>query len=137
MGFWGGNLSAITLFEEDHAGSAAFYTAVCAKAPVDEDDVSALYAFGPTLSSRLDVGQADCVIAPGRPGGPDAGSRVQLTVTVAGVGARLREARRPRRGPDQRSGRRPWGGRTACFADPSALKSVLAQPLGTSRGDAP
>lgn len=116
---WPGPITAITLFAEDLAGTKAFYVAVFGLPVYYEDEASAVFKFGSTLINLLDVGEAPDLIAPGTVAIPEAGSRVQFALGVDDVDAicELLAERGVRllNGPMDR----PWGIRTASFADPA------------------
>ena len=86
---------------------------------VYEDDNSAVVKFGETMINLLKVTEAKELIGPAPVGGPDAGRRMQFTLTVDDVDAMCAQlAERgvtPLNGPIDR----PWGIRTACFTDPA------------------
>ena len=71
------------------------------------------------LVNLLDAREAPELIAPASVGGPGAGARFQLTINVEDVDATCVELER--RGVTLLNGPmdRPWGVRTAAFADPA------------------
>ena len=119
MGSWPGGISAITLFAEDLAATKQFYLEVFGLPVFYEDPNSAVFKFGDTLINLLDVGEAPELIAPAAVASRDAGSRFQFTLGVDDVDAMCAELER--RGVTLINGPidRPWGIRTACFADPA------------------
>ena len=122
-------LGAITLFTEDLAGTAAFYRDVFGLALLFEDDTSAAFRFGGTVINVLQADAAHELIEPAPVGGPDAGRRVQLTIWVQdadAVCAQLHE-----HGVTLLNGPvdRPWGKRTAAFADPGGHVWEIAQDI--------
>ena len=122
-------LGAITLFTEELARTAAFYRDVFGLPLLFEDDTSAAFRFGGTVINVLQVDAAHELVEPAPVGGADAGRRVQLTVWVEdadAVCAQLRE-----HGVDLLNGPvdRPWGKRTAAFADPAGHVWEVAQDL--------
>jgi catechol 2,3-dioxygenase-like lactoylglutathione lyase family enzyme len=118
MGTWPSGISAITLFVEDLAATKQFYRDVFGLPVHYEDEASAVFNFGNTLINLLNVSEATGLIAPAPVGGPDAGARYQFTITVDDVDATCAEL--AKRGVKLINGPmdRPWGIRTACFADP-------------------
>jgi catechol 2,3-dioxygenase-like lactoylglutathione lyase family enzyme len=118
MDSWPSGISAITLFVEDLAATKQFYQDVFGLPVHYEDDASAVFNFGNTLINLLKASEATGLIAPAPVGGPDAGARYQFTITVDDVDATCAEL--VKRGVKLINGPmdRPWGIRTACFADP-------------------
>jgi catechol 2,3-dioxygenase-like lactoylglutathione lyase family enzyme len=116
---WPGAISAITLFAEDLPATKRFYLEVFGLPVYYEDPNSAVFKFGDTLINLLAVGEAPELIAPAAVASPDAGARFQFTLTVDDVDATCAELRA--RGVELLNGPidRPWGIRTACFADPA------------------
>ena len=119
MASWPAGISAISVFAEDLATTKQFYLDVFELPVHYQDDVSCVFKFGDTLVNILQVSEAPELIAPAHVASPDAGARVQFTITVDDVDAvcdRLAE-----RGVTLLNGPidRPWGVRTACFADPA------------------
>lgn len=124
---WATNISAITLFVDDLPAAKRFYLEVFELPVHFEDDVSAVFSFGGTLVNLLQSGEAPGLITPAPVAAADAGARAMLTVTVEDVDAvcgRLRE-----RGVELLNGPidRPWGVRTAAFADPAGHVWEIAQ----------
>ena len=119
MNTWPTGISAITLFAEDVAAARRFYSEVLGLPVVFEDNVSVVFRIGTTLINVLDVVQAPELIAPAAVASPEAGSRMQFTIDVDEVDAMC--ARLVGRGVTLINGPidRPWGIRTACFADPA------------------
>lgn len=118
MGTWPGAISAITLFVDDLEVSKQFYRDVFDSELKFEDDDSAVFAFGGTLVNLLRTSAAEELIGPAAVAPRDAGSRLQFTLDVDDVDAMCTELER--RGVRLINGPmdRPWGVRTACFADP-------------------
>jgi lactoylglutathione lyase len=106
---WPGKIAAITLFVED-ANSAVF-------------------EFGETMINLLKTREAPGLVGPAAVATPEHGVRFQFTLRVADVDARC--ARLQERGVEFINGPidRPWGVRTACFADPGGHIWEIAQPL--------
>jgi catechol 2,3-dioxygenase-like lactoylglutathione lyase family enzyme len=118
MTSWPGGITAITLFVEDVAAARRFYEEVFELPVHFQDPVSVVFRFGDTLVNLLQVTEAPELVAPAAVGGPDAGTRSQLTLTVEDVDAVC--ARLADRGVTLLNGPmdRPWGARTASFRDP-------------------
>ena len=119
MGSWPGGISAITLFVEDLGAARQFYQDAFGLPVHYEDDVSAVFRFEGTLINLLQVSEAHALIAPATVASPDAGARMQLTITVADVDATYADL--TARGVTFLNGPmdRPWGIRTAAFQDPA------------------
>jgi catechol 2,3-dioxygenase-like lactoylglutathione lyase family enzyme len=119
MPAWPNGISAITLFAENLAATKAFYQEVFGLLVHYEDDASAVFNFGNTLINLLAATEGVELIAPAAIAPPDAGARVQFTITVDDVDATCAEL--ARRGVKLINGPidRPWGIRTACFRDPA------------------
>jgi lactoylglutathione lyase len=115
---WPRTITAVTLFVEDLAGVKRFYREVFDLPVHFEDDASAVFQFGDVLINLLRAEAAVELIGPARVGSPDTGARFQLTITVDDVDAVCAEL--VRRGVRLLNGPidRPWGVRTAAFADP-------------------
>ena len=111
-------IGAVTLFVEDLATATQFYQDVFELPVYFEDENSAVFRFGETLINLLDVTQAGDLIAPAAVAARGAGSRLQFTIGVDDVDAVCEEL--TRRGVTLINGpqNRPWGIRTASFADP-------------------
>ena len=119
MGSWPSGISAITLFVEDLGATKAFYERAFGLPIHYEDDASAVFNFGNTLINLLKVEEAHALIEPAAVAARDAGSRLQFTITVDDVDATCAELQA--RGVELLNGpmNRPWGIRTAAFADPA------------------
>ena len=119
MGSWPNGISAITLFVEDLAAAKEFYERAFGLPVVFEDDASAVFNFGNTLINLLKATAAPELIEPASVAPPDAGSRMQFTITVDDVDAMCADL--IARGVVLLNGPldRPWGIRTASFRDPA------------------
>ena len=107
-------LDVITLFVEDLPESKRFYTEVFGLKVIWEDDVSAVVKLSNLIINLLLVTDAPTLIEP-VPVAEPGGSRAVLTIEVDDAkleahGVKLLN------GPTDR----PWGRRTAAFADPAA-----------------
>ncbi|HEY1826265.1 MAG TPA: VOC family protein [Acidimicrobiales bacterium] len=125
MRLWPAHVDVITLFVEDVARSKAFYANVFELETVYEDANSAVVRFDNLIVNLLDATQAPELIAPAAVA--PAGSRFQFTVSVEDVDAACRELAglgvALLNGPMDR----PWGIRTAAFADPDGHVWEFAQ----------
>lgn len=126
------SVGAITLFVEDPARSKVFYEKVFEVPVVYEDESSAAFQFENTIVNLLARPAAHELIAPGSVGGPDVGSRFQLTIWVEDADAVVAEL--ANRGIDLLNGPidREWGMRTAAFTDPDGHIWEVAQQLAES-----
>jgi lactoylglutathione lyase len=119
-------VGAITLFTDDKAAAKEFYARAFDAAPLMEDDTSVLFRFENTMINLVDSKAAAEMIAPGTVG---TGSRLQLTIFVENADETIEELRG--RGVELLNGPldRPWGQRTAAFADPDGHIWEVAQPI--------
>jgi catechol 2,3-dioxygenase-like lactoylglutathione lyase family enzyme len=121
------SIGAITLFVDDPQRSKAWYERAFDRKSVFEDEHSAVIPLENTVVNLLVRSEAPGLIEPAPVA--DGGSRFQLTIFVEdadGVVAELRE-----RGVELLNGPmdRPWGMRTAAFADPDGHVWEVAQEL--------
>jgi catechol 2,3-dioxygenase-like lactoylglutathione lyase family enzyme len=116
---WAHAIGAISLFVDDLEATKRFYREVFGLPVHFEDEVSAVFKFGDTLVNLLKATEASELIEPAAVAAADAGVRMQLTINVADVDATCAEL--GRRGVTFLNGPtdRPWGVRTAAFADPA------------------
>jgi catechol 2,3-dioxygenase-like lactoylglutathione lyase family enzyme len=123
------NIGAITLFVEDLPTARAFYADALRLSCVSEDDNSAVFDLGNTVINLLDAREAPGLVAPARVAGPAEGARCQFTIWVEDADATCAELRS--RGVSLLNGPqdRPWGQRTAAFADPAGHVWEVAQHL--------
>ena len=119
MDSWAKAINTVTLFVDDLPATRQFYLDVFGLPVVFEDAESAVFRFGTMLVNLLAVGSAPELIAPAAVGAREAGSRFQFTIEVDDVDATVAEL--TGRGVTFMNGPidRPWGVRTACFADPA------------------
>jgi catechol 2,3-dioxygenase-like lactoylglutathione lyase family enzyme len=115
---WPKGISAITLFVEELDAAKRFYREVFGLSVAFEDDESVVFDFGTTLVNLLKSTAAGTLIEPAIVASREAGSRLQLTITVDDVDAMCAEL--VTRGVELLNGPmdRPWGVRTASFVDP-------------------
>ena len=132
---WATSISAITLFVEDVGTAKEFYLRVFGLPVVFEDPASVVFRFGATLINLLKAEAAGELVAPAPVAGRDAGARMQLTITVDDVDAMCAEL--VRRGVTLLNGPmdRPWGIRTASFADPGGHIWEIAHERGAGAAD--
>lgn len=124
---WPRGIGAITLFVEDLEAARRFYREVFGLPVAFEDDSSAVFKFGDTLVNLLRTEAAHELIEPAVVASPDGGSRMQLTIEVSDVDAMCETL--AERGVKLLNGPmdRPWGIRTASFADPAGHIWEIAQ----------
>jgi lactoylglutathione lyase len=125
------SVGAITMFVEDPKRSKSFYEQVFDTQAVYEDDDAATFKLENLLVNLLRTPAARELIDPAAVAAQEAGSRFQLTIWVDdadGVCAELAT-----RGVELLNGPidRPWGVRTASFADPDGHIWEIAQVLDT------
>ena len=121
-------VGAITMFVEDRLRAKAFYADVFGATLLNEDDDAVAFRFDNVIVNLLEARAAPELIEPASVG---AGSRFMLTVfvgdtdrvcaTLADHGVELLN------GPVDR----PWGVRTASFADPDGHVWEVAAPCST------
>ena len=123
------SIEVITLFVDDISNAKAFYEAVFKPEVIYEDDVSSVLKFEGVIVNLLQVSQAPALVEPLSVGSAKFGVRVLLTIKVADVDATC--ATLAERGVTWLNGpiNRPWGRRTAAFADPSGHVWEIAQEL--------
>ena len=121
------SIGAITLFVEDPRRAKAFYDAVFEAPMLFEDDDSVAYKFGQTIVNLLVASAAPELVEPAPVADRDVGARFQLTIWVDDADAVC--ALLAERGVTLLNGPidRPWGMRTASFADPDGHIWEIAQ----------
>ena len=119
MSSWAGPIAAVTLFVEDLPQSKRFYEDVFELPPHFEDPHSVVFMFGSTMINLLKIEEAPELIGPAAVAPRESGSRMQFTLHVEDVDALVESLRA--KGVELVNGPidRPWGPRTACFADPA------------------
>lgn len=119
-------VDAITLFTDDKDAAKEFYARAFDVAPLMEDETSVLFRFENTMINLVDARSAGEMIAPATVG---SGSRVQLSIFVDDADATVELLRG--RGVTLLNGPvdRPWGQRTAAFADPDGHIWEVAQAI--------
>src|SRR3954451_2546223 len=129
---WLDGLEALTLFVEDLPRAGAFYRDVFGLEQINADDDSTAFRFGSTVLNLLRVQAAPELMEPLDVAGREAGSRVLFTIGVADVDSVCSNL--AEHGVELLNGptARPWGVRTAAFADPAGHIWEVAQSLGRS-----
>ena len=122
-------VEVITIFTEDLAATRAFYTDVFGLKLVFEDDVSAALLFDNMMINVLHRAAAPELVTPLPVAEAGQGARAMLTINVddcdAICAALAEHGVALLNGPIDR----PWGRRTAAFADPAGTVWEVAQNL--------
>lgn len=122
-------IEVVTLFVDDIDAAKSFYRKVFAPEVVYEDDVSSVLKFGGAMVNLLHASEAPGLVEPLPVAPAGAGTRVLLTIKVGDVDAVCATLRGQGvallNGPIDR----PWGRRTAAFADPSGHVWEVAQEI--------
>jgi lactoylglutathione lyase len=128
------SVGAITLFVEDPQRSKTFYENVFDLPVAYEDENAAAFNFDNLIVNLLKVQEAHGLIDPGTVATRDTGSRFQLTIWVDDADAVCTGL--AARGVHLLNGpmNRPWGMRTACFADPDGHIWEVAESLAEAEG---
>lgn len=121
-------LEVITLFVEDVEAARAFYVDVLGTEVIFGDDASAVVKFSNLMVNLLQVDHAPTLVEPAEVGGAR-GARALYTIKVEDADAAYEEL--SRRGASFLNGpvNRPWGRRTAAFADPAGNIWELAAEI--------
>lgn len=124
-----GGIGAVTLFVADPQRSKAFYQRVLECEPIYEDDAAVAFRHDGTVVNLLRREDAPELVEPAAVAAADSGPNVLLTLAVDDVDAAA--AGLQDRDVELLNGPldRPWGVRTACFADPDGHVWELAQRL--------
>lgn len=124
---WTKSIGAITLFVEDLDQAKAFYQGVFDLPIAYEDENSAVFNFQDVCINLLMTPAAHELIEPALVANRDGGSRFQFTIGVDDVDAVCADL--ATRGVTLLNGPkdRPWGIRTASFADPGGHIWEIAQ----------
>lgn len=124
-----GGIGAVTLFVADPQRSKAFYQRVLECEPIYEDDAAVAFRHDGTVVNLLRREHAPELVEPAAVAAADSGPNVLLTLAVDDVDAAA--AGLQDRDVELLNGPldRPWGVRTACFADPDGHVWELAQRL--------
>jgi lactoylglutathione lyase len=126
------NIEVVSLFVEDVPRVKAFYEDVFGLKAIFEDDVSAVFKLQGLLLNVLVASEAGTLVEPAPVATSGTGSRFMFTIAVVDADAVCSELRahgvQLLNGPTDR----PWGRRTAAFADPAGNVWEIAQPLERS-----
>jgi lactoylglutathione lyase len=122
-------LEVITLFVDDVAASKAFYAEVLGLGILFEDENSAVVRMSNLILNLLESAEAPTLVEPAPVGSARRGAQLLLTINVPDVDAVVVQLEehgiKLLNGPIDR----PWGRRTAAFADPSGFVWEVAQNL--------
>jgi len=124
------SVGAITMFVDDPKRSKEFYERVFEVSPVFEDDNSVAFEFENLIVNLLVERAATELIEPTPVAGREAGERFQLTIWVEDADVVVEQLRSA--GAELLNGPidRPWGLRTAAFADPDGHVWEVAAKIG-------
>jgi catechol 2,3-dioxygenase-like lactoylglutathione lyase family enzyme len=124
------SVGAITMFVDDPRRSKEFYERVFEVSPVFEDENSAAFEFENLIVNLLAERAAPELIEPTPVAGRETGERFQLTIWVEDANAVVEQLRSA--GVELLNGPidRPWGLRTAAFADPDGHVWEVAAKIG-------
>jgi len=124
------SVGAITMFVDDPRRSKEFYERVFEVSPVFEDENSVAFEFENLIVNLLAERAAPELIEPTPVAGRETGERFQLTIWVEDADAVIEQLRSADvdllNGPIDR----PWGLRTAAFADPDGHVWEVAAKIG-------
>ena len=122
-------IEVITLFVEDVEAAKTFYVDVLGAEVVFGDEGSAVVKLSNLMINVLGIDNAPTLVEPMQVGGPAAGARALYTIRVDDADAAYEEL--SRRGATFLNGPvdRPWGRRTAAFADPAGNVWEIAEEL--------
>jgi catechol 2,3-dioxygenase-like lactoylglutathione lyase family enzyme len=124
------SVGAITMFVDDPRRSKEFYERVFEVPPVFEDENSVAFEFEKLIVNLLAERAAPELIEPTPVAGRETGERFQLTIWVEDADAVVEQLRSA--GVELLNGPidRPWGLRTAAFADPDGHVWEVAAKIG-------
>ncbi|EHH02586.1 hypothetical protein ATCR1_24065 [Agrobacterium tumefaciens CCNWGS0286] len=123
-------IEVVTLFVDDVSETKAFYLSILEPEVIYEDTVSCVLGLDGVMINLLHVSQAPELMRPARVAQPKLGVSVLLTIRVSDVNSVC--ASLEAKGVSLLNGPidRPWGRRTAAFADPSGHVWEIAEILG-------
>jgi len=123
------DIEVISLFVEDLAAAKAFYTDVFGLETVFEDNVAAVLKFNNIMINVLQISASGVLVEPAAVASVGQGSRFMMTIKVNDVDAVCTDLKR--HGVNLLNGPvdRPWGRRTAAFADPAGNVWEVAKEL--------
>lgn len=124
------SVGAITMFVDDPKRSKEFYERVFGASAIYEDENSVAFEFEKLIVNLLAERAAPELIEPTPVAGRETGERFQLTIWVEDADAVVEQLRSA--GVELLNGPidRPWGLRTAAFADPDGHVWEVAAKIG-------
>jgi catechol 2,3-dioxygenase-like lactoylglutathione lyase family enzyme len=124
------SVGAITMFVDDPKRSKEFYERVFDASAIYEDENSVAFEFEKLIVNLLAERAAPELIEPTPVAGRETGERFQLTIWVEDADAVVEQLRSA--GVELLNGPidRPWGLRTAAFADPDGHVWEVAAKIG-------
>jgi catechol 2,3-dioxygenase-like lactoylglutathione lyase family enzyme len=122
-------IEVVTLFVDDLGSARSFYQEVFAPDVLFEDEAGAVLQFSGMAVNLLRIDDAPELVTPRQVGTPQDGPRVMFTVKVEDC--RTAHAELVAKGIAFLNGPidRPWGRRTAAFADPSGNVWEIAEEI--------
>lgn len=122
-------IEVVTLFVEDLTKTTSLYTDVFGLPIVYQDSNCAVLKIGSLMINVLKITEAQKLVVPAPVAGAGLGSRLLLTIKVQDVNGVCEELER--HGVSLLNGPmdRPWGRRTAAFADPAGNVWEVAQEI--------
>ena len=124
------SVGAITMFVDDPKRSKEFYERVFGASAIYEDENSVAFEFEKLIVNLLAERAAPELIEPTPVAGRETGERFQLTIWVEDADAVVEQLRSAGVGLLNGPIDRPWGLRTAAFADPDGHVWEVAAKIG-------
>ncbi len=122
-------VEVVTLFVEDLDRARTFYREVFGLETIFEDEDGAVLKMQNLMINLLTVSNAPTLVEPAAVGAAGSGPRLLFTIRVADVDAVCAQLERHGVGLLNGPMDRPWGRRTAAFADPAGNVWEVAQVL--------
>jgi lactoylglutathione lyase len=123
------NVETVTLFVDDLAEAKSFYKTIFGVTAVYEDHVSWVFRLGAMMVNLLQASEAGELLEPVAVARTNAAVKVMFTIRVSNVdvacGDLQEKGVKLLNGPIDR----PWGRRTAAFADPDGNVWEVAQEI--------
>ncbi|TLX08214.1 VOC family protein [Rhizobium sp. MHM7A] len=122
-------IEVVTLFVEKIDDARTFYQKIFAADVAYQDAVCSVLQFSGAMINLLEAIQAPQLVEPSAVAASGSGARILLTIRVDDVDKVCAELRRLGVALLNGPADRPWGRRTAAFADPSGHVWEVAQEL--------